>query len=149
MGIDAVLNLVWGLMAVGSLAAFGLAELRGRRRSKSRRPWHQGLAVFVAAVALFPCISASDDILRFEQLEVGAQAEAKLRAPASKKSSPKPAAYLARLLEALENFRTAGASKPLVARCCLTLVPTGSHRNCERSLPSSTGRSPPPANSLA
>jgi hypothetical protein len=70
--IDAILNLVWALICIGALGAhfwrdrLGLAPL-GSRTIR----WKQTLSVLVAAVALFPVISASDDRIRLAEFDSG------------------------------------------------------------------------------
>jgi hypothetical protein len=61
--IDAILNLVWALICIGALTAHFL---------RTRTPqWKQTLSVLVAAVALFPVISASDDRIRLAEFDSG------------------------------------------------------------------------------
>ena len=61
--IDALLNIVWALICVGALSAHFL---------RTRTPqWKQTLSVLVAAVALFPVISASDDRIRLAAFNSG------------------------------------------------------------------------------
>ena len=61
--IDAILNLVWALICISALAAHFW-------RSRTVR-WQQTLSVLVAAVALFPVISASDDRIRLAEFNSG------------------------------------------------------------------------------
>ena len=149
MTIDNGLNLLWALLALAALGTLAVAEFRRAKPSTWTARCRRGVAVFVAAVALFPCVSASDDFVRFEQLEIGLQAHTKVRSNHPSKSNEKPALYLARLLEALENFRASGACRLFVILCCVAFVHVGSKLRYERELPSYTGRSPPAAPALA
>ena len=67
-GTEAVLNLAWALLCIGALSY----EVWGgpRRTGVRSRAWRvrRAISVFVAAVALFPVISASDDRLRLADI---------------------------------------------------------------------------------
>jgi len=68
MTFDTALNLVWALVgggAIGALAARDVCRVVPLR-DRCRR----SLVVFIACVALFPCVSASDDMVQFEHLQV-------------------------------------------------------------------------------
>jgi len=68
MATEAILNIVWVLLCVGALSYH---FWRDRRRAGSRTRalrWQRAISVVVAAVALFPVISASDDRLRLADL---------------------------------------------------------------------------------
>ncbi len=64
-----ILNLAWMLLCVGALSAQvwrdGLRSGSRNRRIRLRR----SLSVLIAALALFPVISASDDRIRLSDLE--------------------------------------------------------------------------------
>jgi hypothetical protein len=67
---EAILNLVWALLCVGALSG---QLWRDQRRTGSRAVrWRRGVSVLVAAVALFPVISASDDRLRLADIHAAA-----------------------------------------------------------------------------
>jgi hypothetical protein len=66
---EALLNLVWVLMCVGALGlhfwrsrAYNVTQTRAARVRRT-------LSVLIAAVALFPCISASDDRVRLSDIQ--------------------------------------------------------------------------------
>ncbi len=148
MSVDTALNLLWGLVAVGSLAALVVAEMRRRRAATFRARLRRALAVFAACVSLFPCISASDDLVRFAQLQADLGTDSEIRSQLPEKTNESPAFYLARLLEALENFRVSAAGSPPVALRFIAVVRAGSNVSCDRALPSATGRAPPRLASL-
>ncbi len=141
MTFDAALNLVWAL--VGAVALGALAVRDVRRRTPFWDRCRGALAVFIASVALFPCVSASDDLVRFERLQVSSQAASAVASPLPEKRGEKPALYLARLLESLENFQISTACRFLVTLFFLALVAAFSHQRVERPLPCPLGRSPP------
>jgi len=64
--VDAALNLAWALLSVGALL-FHWWRDRSSTASHSIRV-RRAFTVFVALVALFPCISASDDEVRLNDL---------------------------------------------------------------------------------
>jgi hypothetical protein len=136
------LNLLWGL---GAVAAIGLLAFQERRRvSRLRDRCRRSFVVFLAAVALFPCISASDDLVRFGVMPAALRAEgAKLDAAVPANSSSSHAVHLARLLEALESFQIAVAIEALVALCFFTWVLFAAEFASERITLSSTSRAPP------
>src|SRR5215469_18344839 len=113
MSVADGLNLFW---ALGALTAMGFLALRERRhRSRLRDRCRRGFVVFLAAVAVFPCISASDDLVRFGVMPAARRAEGvKVEAVVPASSGPSHAVHLARLLEALESFQIAVAIEALV-----------------------------------
>ena len=58
---EAFLNLVWALLCVGALSCHFWRERRRTGDGNRVLRLQRALSVFVAAVALFPVISASDD----------------------------------------------------------------------------------------
>jgi hypothetical protein len=136
------LNLFW---ALGALVALGLLALRERRRgTRLRERCRHGFVVFLAAVALFPCISASDDLVRFGVMPAALRAQGttvESAVPASSGSSH--AVHLARLLEALESFQISVAIAALVALCFFTWVLFAAEFAAERIAFSPTSRAPP------
>ena len=142
MTVADALNLFW---ALGALAAIGLLVFRERRRgSRLRDRCRRGFVVFLAAVALFPCISASDDLVRFGVMPAVRRAEGvKLEAAAPASSGSSHAVHLARLLEALESFQIAVAIEVLVALCFFTWILFAAEFVSERIALSPTSRAPP------
>jgi hypothetical protein len=65
---EAILNLVWALLCIGALSRH---FWRDRHRTDSEggvMRWRRAVSVLLAAVALFPVISASDDRLRLADI---------------------------------------------------------------------------------
>jgi hypothetical protein len=141
MTFDTALNLVW---ALAGTAALGALEARDIRRQV--HPWdrcRRALVVFIACVALFPCVSASDDMVQFERLKANSRTGGEVVDGLPSKRGEKRAIYLARLLESLENFQISTTCQLRLSLCLLALVGTFSDRGIERPLPSRLGRSPP------
>lgn len=65
---EIILNLAWMLLCIGALCAqVWVDRLRSSARSRSIRV-RRSLSVLIAALALFPVISASDDRIRLADL---------------------------------------------------------------------------------
>lgn len=143
MAPDAALNLVWVAMGVAALAGLGFSELRHRGSTTLGARCRRGIAVLIATVALFPCISASDDLVCLQRLQVGSRATAVVRSPSQEKSNQRPFGYLALLLEGLENFQVSPPSALVATPCFSALVLPLTSPRFERPLPSRAGRAPP------
>lgn len=66
MHFDAALNLAWGLLGLAALVRTIRASL-GRSASQNRAPaWLHVVGVALIVAALFPYISATDDVIRIE-----------------------------------------------------------------------------------
>jgi hypothetical protein len=65
---EAVLNLVWALLCIGTLTCHFWRDRRRSGMGNRALRWQRGISVFLAAVALFPVISASDDRLRLADI---------------------------------------------------------------------------------
>ena len=148
MSVADGLNLFW---AMGALLALGLLAFQERRRvSRLRDRCRRGFVVFLAAVALFPCISASDDLVRFGVMSAARRAEGvKLEAATPANPGSGHAVHLARLLEALESFQIAVAIEALVALCFFTWVLFAPEFAAVRIAFIPTGRAPPYPSSFA
>jgi len=141
MTFDTALNLVWALVGTAALGA--LAARDTCQRIPLRDRCRRALVVFIACVALFPCVSASDDLVQFERLQINSRTGGEVASGSALKRGEKPALYLARLLESLENFQISTARQLLLTLCLLALVGTFSGESVKRPLPSPLGRSPP------
>ena len=141
MTFDTALNLVWVLVGTAALGALAARDVC--RRVPLWNRCRRALAVGIACVALFPCVSASDDLVQFERLKASSLRGDQGIDAFSVKRVEKPALYLARLLESLENFQISSAHRLLFTPRLLALVGTFSNQGVERPLPSRLGRSPP------
>ncbi|HEV2176705.1 MAG TPA: hypothetical protein VGW33_05845 [Terriglobia bacterium] len=143
MRIELALNLFWAGLALAALGALALSELRRRNNGGWRARSRRGLAVFVAAVALFPSVSASDDFARYEQLQAGPGTHAQWSGPLATRSNNEPALYLARLADALENLQISVAPELLLTLCFFAWVSFAAKRGAVRIALSATSRAPP------
>jgi hypothetical protein len=94
VGFDAILNIIWLLLGLVGIA------VTVARPTKSRSPILCSIGVALIVAALFPIISATDDVIRIQHLE---------RTHASQKSNPNSDSHrrtgdnLVRLFEAMES----------------------------------------------
>jgi hypothetical protein len=139
---DAILNTLWVLVCAGALVYHFRHEAR-RTRSTSWTRTCRTLAVLLAAVSLFPCVSASDDEARNRYFE---STQADPHHPQNgqpKKSQEQSLATLVRLLEALESVQIALIWVLAVALCFFALVAVQWRPYIESFLVRRPGRSPP------
>jgi len=140
--LDTALNAVWALFCVGALVYHFRAE-RGRNLAGSRRTRAiRALALFLAVIALFPCVSASDDSVRFEYLD----SQSVPGPHHSNESKPPPGTALAtlvRLLESLESVQIPLIWALLVSLCSFILFIAEWQKGQDRPAPKRSGRAPP------
>ncbi|MBV8553830.1 MAG: hypothetical protein JOY54_21220 [Acidobacteriaceae bacterium] len=144
MSFDSALNLVWLLL--GAIALICTIRARARRPASQRigPPSLHIVGVTLIAAALFPYISATDDVLRVQNLERQHDAHHPGQAPA--KQSQKSNSQNQDLMRLYETIDT-----PLVCRiqeislllCFISLVIAPVVTRIDRSAPSESGRSPP------
>ena len=119
MPFDTALNLLWLLL--------GLLALAATIRSKQRTTWLQILVVALVVAALFPFISATDDLVRIEQ--------------AARPSGANE--QLIRLYTNMETPLPAVAPELSFSLCFVLLVLPLLTRSLDRSVPVGIGRAPP------
>jgi len=146
MTVAGALNLVW---VAAAFVALGLLAYHERRRCSCLGDrLRRGFAVFLAAVALFPCISASDDLVRFGQMTASSNAAIEVLSAAPGGSSEGHATHLARLLQVLESFQLSTPARLLVTLgSCGLIVPAGTVSQ-ERNALSPSSRAPPASSPL-
>jgi hypothetical protein len=138
--LDTTLNVVWLLLSAFALGltVYARSHRKSHSRNTPKRLHLAGVALILAA--LFPYISATDDVLRLEHLTSQHQ----------QRSSGKgtPSDDLIRLYQTMDT--------PLVCRTCeialilffVCLVVTLQRRSYLRTAPLQAGRSPPSGLSL-
>jgi hypothetical protein len=130
---DLILNLVWAALCLSAAGAFVCAERSRHAGKRSAR----ALAIFLCAVALFPCVSASDDSVCLQFFNAGEHS--RHPGPAPEKSQ----AGLVRALEALESVQVPLIWALAVVLCFFALVLIRSFRSLDRFAPHQAGRGPP------
>jgi hypothetical protein len=116
---DTALNLLWLLL--------GFSALLATLRTKQKRVGLQIVGVALVIAALFPFISASDDVLRIEQTTQHRGAND----------------HLVRLYMNMETPLAVSAPQLSFTSCFLLLIAPLLGKSVERSTPFSIGRSPP------
>lgn len=144
---DAILNLAWAALCLAAFAWFIVFESR-RKRINRRALRYRAVALGLALVSLFPCVSASDDSVRLQFMGMNAAAPQdagshKSPAPANDSSEKKALATLVRLLEALDSVQVTVALALSVVLCLFAVAIVETHRSLERFLPARAGRAPP------
>jgi len=137
------LNLAWVALCI---AAFTWLLVSTRRRVVSSRRLVLGraLALSLALVSLFPCVSASDDSVRLALLN--AQASANTTGHSSwsaRHASTEMLAILVGLLEVLESAQVTAILALTIALCVFSLALAVHPNSLDRFLPSCAGRAPP------
>jgi hypothetical protein len=142
---DAMLNLAWAILCLAAFAWF--IRFEQRRALDGRRALvYRGLALSLALVSLFPCVSASDDAVWLQFLGAGSDAPDTHRQtplPGSKQTDKKALGTLVRLLEALESVQIAVSLVLSLILCLFALALVESHKSLDRFLPTRGGRAPP------
>ena len=137
------MNLAWVALCI---AAFTWLLVSTRRRVVSSRRLVLGraLALSLALVSLFPCVSASDDSVRLALLN--AQASANTTGHSSwsaRHASTEMLAILVGLLEVLESAQVTAILALTIALCVFSLALAVHPNSLDRFLPSCAGRAPP------
>ncbi|HEV2688609.1 MAG TPA: hypothetical protein VGV35_08650 [Bryobacteraceae bacterium] len=140
--LDTALNLIWALFCVGALVYHIRSERRREGAGTHRARAIRALALFLAVVSLFPCVSATDDSVRFEYL--GSTHSAPANHPNESKQGPGNAwATLVRLLESLESVQVPLIVVLSVSLCFFSLVAVEWFQGQDRLIPQRSGRAPP------
>lgn len=140
--VDVILNLVWALFCTSAL----LYHVRQEGFRSASSFWNRvcrTLAVLLAAVSLFPCVSASDDWVRAEYWNATQADPHHKQSNESGKSPEKSLATLVRLLEALESAQVSLIWVLSFALCSFALVAVQWQPGKEHFFPRRRGRSPP------
>jgi len=135
---SALLNLFWVALCLSAL----LVQVRAdRRRTASRRSKVRSvLAVFLAVVALFPCVSATDDSARIEYLASQHQSSS---GAIPETSTDKSLGTLVRLFEVLESAQIAIGLALATTLFFFALVASLRPTSIDRLMPALSGRAPP------
>ncbi|HTM12482.1 MAG TPA: hypothetical protein VL127_06210 [Bryobacteraceae bacterium] len=140
---NSLLNLAWVALCVAAFTWF-LVSNRRRAASSGRLVMGRGLALALALVSLFPCVSASDDSVRLALLNAQASADTSGHSSwSAQHSSTEMLAILVGLLEVLESAQVSAILALAIALCLFSLALTLHPDSLDRFLPSCAGRAPP------
>jgi hypothetical protein len=133
---DTVLNVAWLLMGTLAFASTLLASRRVAPERKRLAGWFQIVGVASIFVALFPYVSATDDVLCLEQWT---------QSEHQQQDNGKHGNNFQRLFETSNQSTVSRASSFAVTLTFVELVVVLTYRIISRSTPQSSGRSPPSA----
>jgi hypothetical protein len=140
---SSLLNIAWLAVCLAAFTWFLVST--GRRHRCSRRVLMcRAMALGLALVSLFPCVSASDDAIRLTLLnsQFSADSPDQLSRPDSNPST-ELLATLVGLLEVLESAQVTAVLVLSVSLCLFALALALHPASSERFLPACPGRAPP------
>jgi hypothetical protein len=133
--IDTFLNLAWACLCAGALGYFWQD-----RRATARRPVicsRRTLSVILAAVSLFPCISATDDRVRLSDIDWNPSQQAAFE------HSPSQNLLLSLQLEDPEHGQTTEPFLLTFTACFFVIARLEPRKMVRQFSYSSRGRAPP------
>ncbi len=134
-----VLNLIWLFVALTAVGAVLLSERR--RASTPGARGHRLVAVLLVTVSLFPCVSASDDLINFAYVSAGLETRSGFGDSVPEDSNTSTVIYLA--LQNLEHLQITAFYTLFVALCFFGFVFCLAPQSVFRQLPSFVSRGPP------
>lgn len=143
--VDAMLNLAWAGVCLATFGWF-IGFERGRTSGTRRARTYRAVALSLALVSLFPCVSASDDSARLQFFGSGAAPSGPHNphpTPASQRPDKQTLGTLVRLLEALDSVQIAVSVILRLILCLFALAIIATYKSVERFLPIRAGRAPP------
>jgi hypothetical protein len=132
---DTILNLVWAAVCVAAFTCFFAYQ--------RQRIVYRALALAIALVSLFPCVSASDDWVRLQFLGSASHNQGNPKDSTGDQPDQKSLATLVRMLEALDSVQVGVALALSVVLCLFALAVVRTYRSLDRFLPARAGRAPP------
>ncbi len=143
--LNSALNCVWLGLAVAALVWLAFQELGRRGRGGRRSGARKLVAAALAAFAIFPAISNSDDLLTYSLVNSHLGRHGGYGAPVPEDPAESARVQLVRLLETLEHCQTAlfWVFAPVLFRVAHTVVFRPRVRAC--SVIPRFGRAPPSA----
>jgi hypothetical protein len=140
--LDSVLNLIWAAIAVVALALLARSE-RSRMGSRWMRV-RRAAAVTLMALALFPCVSVSDDLFSFSFLRTQLGGHGGYGSPVPESSKDTSGnLQLFRLLQTLDHFQISAVCALAVSFFCLGLTLRYHRPTVRGTAILLTGRAPP------
>ena len=134
MSSPIVLNVVWGLIAFVAVLLYALAERKRWCVKRRGGGVHRVSAVLIAICFLFPCVSASDDILGLSTVGHNHTGTC---------SHGKNLIHLERVLQELESLQVSASYVYVLALCCVGSIQVSRLRSVARQTPCWQGRGPP------
>lgn len=145
MYTDSLLNWGWTGICLAAFVWFLISAWKGRLHNRHTNP-RQAIALALALVSLFPCISASDDSARLKNWNLpGSPDSPSFGADNSSRNDNDRLNALVRLLEVLEAGQAAVTKLFSLVLTLFALVAALRLRRTECVSPWHAGRSPPAA----
>jgi hypothetical protein len=146
---NTLLNLTWLTICLAAFTWF-LASTGRRHRCSQRALIGRAIALSLALISLFPCVSASDDSVRLELMNAQFQAGAPGHSHwSARSSSTELLATLVALLEVLESAQVTAILAFSVSLFLFALALAIHSDSVDRFLPACPGRAPPCGSPLA
>jgi hypothetical protein len=143
--LDTTLNVLWLAIGAAALAGLGISERRHWRARAAGRA-SRVLAVLLITVALFPCVSLTDDDFCFSLLQSHFGRHGGVGAPLPEDSKDKTEqVHLVRMFLSLAHSQVSAAYTVSVTLCCFGFVLTFGSLTAARALLCQAGRAPPAA----
>src|SRR5258708_1755387 len=136
---DTVLNLAWAGVCLTAFAWFIGVE-RSRALATKRALIYRAIALSLALVSLFPCVSATDDSVRLQFFGTPGADQQHRPIPGPDQTDKKTLGTLVRLLEALESVQVSVALVLSIILCLFALAVIETHKSLDRFLPTRGGR---------
>ena len=134
-----VLNLIWLFLALGAVGAVLLTE--HRRASTPGARSQRIVSILLVTVSLFPCVSASDDLINFAYVSAGFETRSGFGQSIPEDSNTSTVIYLA--LQNLEHLQITAFYTWFVTLCFFGFVFCLAPQSVFRQIPSFVSRGPP------
>lgn len=139
MTLDAALNLIWVGIGVSALGLLARSEFRNIHARTARL--YRFASVLLVVLALFPCVSASDDFFCLSLLETHPAQHGGMGSPLPEDTHD--SIYLTRVFGALDQVRPAAFFSLALALSFVTVVFVRPRVAASHTILSRTGRAPP------
>ncbi len=143
MNLTTALNFSWALIGVFALCLFLAAERRRSAICAAGGRMRRFFAVVVVILSLFPCVSASDDVLGLSYLRTDRPGNNSHNTSFPDSGKEKSAIQLAHLLQSLENLQVCAFFALLCSFSFFCLVFLSRRGSFMRQVPCAAGRAPP------
>lgn len=140
--MEALLNLVWVLLAIAGFATL-LLHSRRSEGSFSRVRFGHLVAVFLIVLSLFPAVSASDDVLRYQFLYGQGAAGLHDDSADAHPNSDTIVVNLVRLFDSWEHSTTAAFALLAFLLLVVRFIPSSVSFARNRAFFCRSGRAPP------
>ena len=142
MSFETILNLIWLSVSALLLILLEIADVRRGSRAAGFCHSKRLVVIFLAALFIFPCISASDDIWSFQNLQAIPESRRLFQSRLGE-TNESPTWRLAHFFESLQTLTLSRAFTLSSLYCFLGLIYSPSGSTSRRSILPGFGRAPP------